>query len=137
MRSVQLLTGFLDAASAIPDRWYVSIGEGSIGPVNLDLLVRGIEAGKVPLDCYVRNEAWTVWRPLSDVAMVSVACPAPAEAAAARHEAACAFALVDDDGPPTLRRVMRWEAPAMLEPPPCDSRPTLPRLTRSLQHQNA
>jgi len=134
MRSVQLLTGFHEAASAIPDRWYVSIGEGSIGPVNLDLLVRGIKAGKVPLDCYVRNEAWTVWCPLSDVAMVSVA--RPAEAAAGGREAASAFALVDD-GPPTLRQVMRWEAPAMQEPPPCDSRPTLPRLTLALQHQNA
>ncbi len=136
MRSVQLLTGFCDVASGIQDRWFVSIGEGSIGPVDLELLVRGIEAGKVPLDCYVRNEAWTVWRPLSDLVMVGVTCAAEANAAdASRHEAA--FTLADDDGPPTLRRGMRWEPPAVLEPPPCDSRPTLPRLTRSLQHQNA
>jgi hypothetical protein len=71
MRSVKLLTDAMRAAAGIEDRWYVSTGEGAVGPVRLELLARGIEAGMVPLDSYVRNEAWTVWRPLSDIMLVS------------------------------------------------------------------
>jgi hypothetical protein len=42
-----------------------------VGPVNLELIARGIEAGKVPLESFVRHEAWKVWRPLSEIALVS------------------------------------------------------------------
>jgi hypothetical protein len=77
MRSVKLMAGVVSSDRAVADRWYVTTGEGSVGPVNLDLLARGIEAGKVPLDSFVRNEAWTVWRPLSDIAMVTESARAP------------------------------------------------------------
>ena len=73
MRCVKLLADVVSGDRAVADRWYVTTGEESVGPVNLDLLARGIEAGKVPLDSFVRNEAWTVWRPLSDIASVTVA----------------------------------------------------------------
>ena len=68
MRSVKVLTETVPGG--IEDRWYVSIGDGAVGPVGLELIARGIEAGRVPLDSYVRNAAWTVWRPLSDVVLV-------------------------------------------------------------------
>jgi hypothetical protein len=32
----------------------------------LALLTRGVEAGRVPLDSFVRHEGWKVWRPLTD-----------------------------------------------------------------------
>ncbi|HVY45884.1 MAG TPA: GAF domain-containing protein [Minicystis sp.] len=49
------------------DRWYVTDGATSVGPVGLELLGRGIAAGKVPLDGFVRHEDWTRWRRLSDL----------------------------------------------------------------------
>jgi hypothetical protein len=52
------------------DRWYVTNGSTAVGPVNLELLARGIEAGKVPLESFVRHEGWRVWKPLSELAIV-------------------------------------------------------------------
>lgn len=49
------------------DRWYVSDGSTAIGPVGLDLIERGIQEGRVPLESYVRHEAWRVWRPVWEV----------------------------------------------------------------------
>lgn len=48
------------------DRWYVTDGMNAVGPVRRDLLVRGVAAGKVPLDTFIRHEGWKVWRPLTD-----------------------------------------------------------------------
>jgi hypothetical protein len=62
-----MLPEVLSADRAVADRWYVSNGSTAVGPVNLDLLARGIEAGKVPLESFVRHEAWKVWRPLSEI----------------------------------------------------------------------
>jgi hypothetical protein len=56
----------LIGANAI-DRWYVTDGATSVGPVGLELLGRGIEAGKVPLDGFVRHESWSRWRRMSDL----------------------------------------------------------------------
>lgn len=50
------------------DRWFVTDGLNAVGPVRRDLLVRGIEAGRVPLDSFVRHESWKVWRALADFA---------------------------------------------------------------------
>jgi hypothetical protein len=77
MRSVKLLTDTAGPAAGIADRWYVSDGSTAVGPVGLELIARGVEAGKVPLESYVRHEAWKVWRPLSELAMVSVDSAAP------------------------------------------------------------
>ncbi len=62
--AVRMKAGALEVAGA--DRWYVTDGANSVGPVRLDLLARGVEAGRVPLDSFVRHEAWKVWRPLTD-----------------------------------------------------------------------
>lgn len=52
---------------ASPDHWYVSDGATSVGPVSLDLLARGVAAGKVPVDGFVRHSSWPAWRGLGDL----------------------------------------------------------------------
>jgi hypothetical protein len=64
-----MLDDVLDVARRAADRWYVTVGHAAVGPVNLDLLARGVEAGKVPIDAFVRHEQWKVWRPLSELAV--------------------------------------------------------------------
>ena len=53
--------------SSALDEWYVTDGAMSVGPVGLELLTRGIEAGKVPQDGYVRHISWSNWRGLGDL----------------------------------------------------------------------
>jgi len=67
--------------------WYVSDGDQSVGPVALELLVRGVESGRVPVDAFVRHEAWKVWRPLTELTTVSETVSEPN----------------DDEGPATIR----------------------------------
>lgn len=75
---------------AAPGGWYVSDGDQSVGPVALELLVRGVESGRVPTDAFIRHEAWKVWRPLHELTTVMPDEPAPAD-------------LTDDEGPATIR----------------------------------
>lgn len=70
MHQVKMLNDVVDVARRGADRWYVTNGATAVGPVNLALLVRGVEAGKVPMESFVRNEAWKTWRPLSEIAIV-------------------------------------------------------------------
>jgi hypothetical protein len=49
-----------------PPLWYVTNGEITVGPVITTLLVRGVEAGKVPEDCRVSAE-YGRWRSLDSV----------------------------------------------------------------------
>lgn len=77
MRSIKLLA---ETAVGSADRWYVSDGATAVGPVALDLIARGIQEGKVPLESYVRHEAWRVWRPVWEVAEVGA--PKAADSAA-------------------------------------------------------
>jgi hypothetical protein len=70
MHSVKMLADVVDVARQSADRWYVTTGHMAVGPVNLDLIARGVEAGKVPLEAFVRHEAWKVWRPLAELAEV-------------------------------------------------------------------
>jgi len=79
MRSIKLLA---ETAVGNTDRWYVSDGATAVGPVALDLIARGIQEGKVPLESYVRHEAWRVWRPVWEVAEVEIQIPAAADSAA-------------------------------------------------------
>jgi hypothetical protein len=65
MRSFKML---VESAGSGNDRWYVSDGATAVGPVGLDLITRGVREGKVPLESYVRHEAWRVWRPVCEVA---------------------------------------------------------------------
>jgi hypothetical protein len=50
--------------------WYVSDGTRVVGPVSLDLLRRGIAAGKVPEDSIVFHASWSEWRPLEEAMRV-------------------------------------------------------------------
>jgi hypothetical protein len=70
MHSVKMLADVVDVARRSADRWYVTTGDAAVGPVNLDLIARGVEAGKVPLGAFVRHEAWKVWRPLVELAEI-------------------------------------------------------------------
>jgi hypothetical protein len=70
MHQVKMSPDVLAVARAAADRWYVTVGHTAVGPVNLDLLARGVEAGKVPLGAFVRHEGWTVWRPLAEIAEI-------------------------------------------------------------------
>jgi hypothetical protein len=70
MQTVKMTTDMVDLARRAADRWYVSVGHAAVGPVNLDLLARGVEAGKVPPGAFVRHEQWKVWIPLSELAVI-------------------------------------------------------------------
>jgi hypothetical protein len=49
-----------------PPLWYVTNGELTVGPVRTQLLMRGVEHGRVPDDCHVRAFAGH-WRALDTV----------------------------------------------------------------------
>ncbi len=69
MNIVKLLRSTLGSDPALSDSWFVTNGSGAVGPVALELVARGVEAGKVPLEsCFVRHESWKIWRGLSDLA---------------------------------------------------------------------
>src|SRR5262245_26914445 len=71
MQNVKMLADVLDVARSSTDRWYVTNGATAVGPVNLELLTRGLEAGKVPISSFVRHEAWKVWRPVCELAEIT------------------------------------------------------------------
>jgi hypothetical protein len=47
--------------------WYVTNGAAVVGPVNTDLLLRGITSSRIPNDCMVTQEDWKVWRPIDQI----------------------------------------------------------------------
>ena len=48
--------------------WFVrQPGRGTVGPVPLPLVRRGLEAGRIPPGCEIRHEAWPYWRPMESV----------------------------------------------------------------------
>lgn len=126
VKSVKI-TADVDDSSG--DHWYVTTGAKAVGPVALDLLTKGIEAGKVPVECFVRHEAWKVWRPLADIASVKTdgeGTPVPRGRAAARSDDAAptphvgAFGAFADMGravPSTPGRVPRVLPPPNPPPP--------------------
>src|SRR5262245_40940207 len=71
MQNVKMLADVLDVARSSTDRWYVTNGATAVGPVNLELLTRGLEAGKVPISSFIRHEAWKVWRPVCELAEIT------------------------------------------------------------------
>jgi len=57
----------------IPDRnadarYFVTDGEATVGPVAGDLLIRGIHAGKVPLEAMVWSPGWERWKSVTEYA---------------------------------------------------------------------
>lgn len=67
MAVVRLRSDILRADRAAADRWYVTNGATAVGPVALELVERGVEAGKIPVESYIRHELWKIWRPLSEL----------------------------------------------------------------------
>ncbi len=66
-----------ERSSSASERWYVSNGEAVVGPVDTDLLLRGITARRIPDDCMVIQEAWTSWRALGQIRELSRILPRP------------------------------------------------------------
>ncbi len=50
------------------ERYFVTDGDATVGPVDGELLARGIHAGKVPLDAMVWSTGWGRWRLVSEFA---------------------------------------------------------------------
>jgi hypothetical protein len=71
MTIVRLRADILRADRATADRWYVTNGATAVGPVGLELVERGIEAGKIPVESYIRHETWKIWRPLSELCITT------------------------------------------------------------------
>src|SRR5262245_21086336 len=67
MTVVRLRYDILRADRATADRWYITNGSTAVGPVALELVERAIEAGKIPVESYIRHELWKIWRPLSEL----------------------------------------------------------------------
>src|SRR5581483_7192502 len=63
VKTLDLLAGLVDTWA--PDEWYVTDGATAVGPVGLELLARGISAGRVPPDAFVRHASWGNWRGLA------------------------------------------------------------------------
>jgi hypothetical protein len=63
-REVVLL---LERGNGLPDRWFVTDGAITVGPIDFTLLERGVRAGKIGDHCAVRNEAWRVWQALGEI----------------------------------------------------------------------
>lgn len=76
MSMTRLRADILRADRATADRWYVTNGATAVGPVALDLVERGVEAGKIPVDSYIRHEMWKIWRPLSELCITEEVRPA-------------------------------------------------------------
>src|SRR5215471_11743762 len=56
------------------DEWYVYQESGQhVGPVTVDLLARGINAGKVPRDAYAGVAGDSRWRPVLEIPEVAAA----------------------------------------------------------------
>lgn len=64
-----------------PNRWYVSVENRTVGPVTTELLIRGLENGKVPPDALVCPEGASNWEWVSTVEpfveTVRNSCPPP------------------------------------------------------------
>jgi hypothetical protein len=60
-------SGNANHEEAGPARWYVTNGEEVVGPVDTDLLLRGITSRRIPNDCMVIEERWGSWRALDQI----------------------------------------------------------------------
>jgi eukaryotic-like serine/threonine-protein kinase len=85
--------------SPTTDRWYVSNGAAEVGPVTLELVRRGIEAGRVPEGSLIRHETSNEWRPLPNRRKKAPSRPPPTAATtdAAVTQTAQSSPLEDDE----------------------------------------
>ena len=68
-----------------PGPWYVTDGTGVVGPVDTDLLLRGIASARIPQSCLVTQASWTSWRHLHEIREVSRGWLEPTPAWACGH----------------------------------------------------
>ncbi len=52
-------------------RWYVTNGDAVVGPVDTELLLRGITSARIPNDCMVAQESWAAWRTIDQIRELS------------------------------------------------------------------
>ncbi|MBL8744348.1 MAG: GAF domain-containing protein [Myxococcales bacterium] len=62
----------VEGAAAGEKQWFVSDGQGVVGPVETSLVLRGLYAGKIHEGCSVWKNPWKSWRPLSTMREISV-----------------------------------------------------------------
>lgn len=87
--------------------WLVRSSGNVIGPVSLELLERGLEAGKIPGDAEMSLLGGSTWRPVSEI------CTAPRSEAEATPVERVAVTPIVDVGAPALPAAQ----PAPSEPP--------------------
>jgi len=61
------VTPMLPQTAQAGDRWYVTNGVVAVGPLEFELLTRGVARGRIPNGSLVRHESWKVWRPFEDI----------------------------------------------------------------------
>jgi hypothetical protein len=66
---MQHLTQASSLAADYPQsqRWLVTNGDTTIGPVHTELLLRGYMGGRIPENCQVREVGWQAFRPLDGI----------------------------------------------------------------------
>ena len=72
-------------APASTGPWYVTDGQGVVGPVDTDLLLRGITSSRIPHNCLVTQPSWSRWRHLHEIREVSRGWIEPTPVWADRH----------------------------------------------------
>jgi hypothetical protein len=55
------------------NQWFVSVGERTVGPVSTDLVIRGIEHRKIPVEALVCVEGGSTWMSLGTIAVFHAA----------------------------------------------------------------
>jgi hypothetical protein len=80
----------------------VRCGNNLVGPVSLELIERGLEAGKIPADAEMTHLRGSEWRPVAEIypALVAAARPVP-PAPALAHPALAPLAV--PPAPPSYR----------------------------------
>ena len=63
------LSNFSETSGAA--EWLVSNGTVTVGPVQTDLLLRGVLHGRVPSNAWVRQTSWPAWRELERIREVT------------------------------------------------------------------
>lgn len=74
----------MSLATAASPAWYVSDGDRVVGPVNTDLLLRGVAHGRVDEGYFVWQRPWPAWRRVDSLREVRAARSTPARDPSAR-----------------------------------------------------
>ncbi|HVY49272.1 MAG TPA: hypothetical protein VHB21_25450 [Minicystis sp.] len=100
------------------NQWYVSVGDTTVGPVSTDLVVRGIEHRKIPVEALVCAVGGTTWMSLGTIAAFHAAVirsypPPPPDSDDARYWLAKGFRFPKPAALPVVEiREMEASSPA-------------------------